>query len=117
LPAAIGPYSPSLKIGNLVFVSGQFPMDPDTGNIIDGDIDSQTKQVLQNLKAILKPYAIDFNNIVKTTIFLKDMNNFTMVNEIYNQYFSSKYPARSCIEVSRLHEDAQIEIEAITYCS
>ena len=115
-PVAIGPYSTALKIGDLVFASGQIPIDPSTGNIIDGDISSQTKQVLQNLKAVLKPYAIDFTNIVKTTIFLEDMNNFSTVNEIYSQFFTGKYPARSCIEVSRLPMDAQIEIEAIAYC-
>ena len=115
-PEAIGPYSTALKIGDLVFASGQIPIDPSTGNIIDGDISSQTKQVLQNLKAALKPYAIDFNNIVKTTIFLEDMNNFSTVNEIYSQFFTGKYPARSCVEVSRLPKNALIEIEAIAYC-
>ena len=115
-PAAIGPYSPALKIGNLVFASGQIPIDPTIGEIIEGDIETQTKQSLQNLKAVLKPYSIDFSNIVKVTIFLKDMNNFPRVNEIYGQYFDSQFPARSCIEVSRLPKDAQIEIEAIAYC-
>jgi len=115
-PTAIGPYSPALKIGNLVFASGQIPIDPTIGEIIEGDIETQTKQSLQNLKAVLKPYSIDFSNIVKVTIFLKDMNSFPMVNEIYSQYFESRFPARSCIEVSRLPKDAQIEIEAIAYC-
>ena len=115
-PKAIGPYSPALKIGNLVFASGQIPIDPITGDIVDGDIEVQARQVLENLKAVLKPYAVDFTNIVKTTIFLKDMNDFSRVNEVYSQYFSSKFPARSCIEVSRLPKNVQIEIEAIAYC-
>ena len=115
-PAAIGPYSPALKIGNLVFASGQIPIDPTIGEIVEGDIRTQTKQSLQNLKAVLKPYLIDFSNIVKVTIFLKDMNNFPKVNEIYSQYFDSQFPARSCIEVARLPKDAKIEIEAIAYC-
>jgi len=116
-PVAIGPYSPALKIGNQIFVSGQLPMDPQTGEIVEGGIETQTKQSLQNLKTVLKPYSIDFSNIVKVTIFLKDMDNFPRVNEIYSQYFDSQFPARSCIEVSRLPKDAQIEIEAIAYCN
>jgi 2-iminobutanoate/2-iminopropanoate deaminase len=115
-PTAIGPYSHALKIGNLVFASGQIPIDPETGEIVEGGIEKQTKQSLQNLKAVLKPYSIDFSNIVKVTIFLKDMNDFPRVNEMYSQYFDSQFPARSCIEVARLPKDAQIEIEAIAYC-
>ena len=115
-PAAIGPYSPALKIGNLIFASGQIPIDPQTGEIVEGGIEKQAEQSLQNLKAVLKPYLIDFNNIVKVTIFLRDMNNFPKVNEIYSQYFDKQFPARSCIEVSSLPKDAQIEIEAIAYC-
>ncbi len=115
-PKAIGPYSPAVKVGNLVFVSGQLPVDPATGEIAGDDIEVQTKRSLENLKAVLKPYALDFSHIVKVTIFLKDMNNFPQVNEIYSQYFTNKYPSRSCIEVSRLPKDVQIEIEAIAYC-
>ena len=115
-PKAIGPYSPALKIGNLVFASGQTPIDPSTGDLIVGDIKIQTRTCLDNLKAVLEPYGIGFDNIVKATIFLRDMDNFSKVNEIYSQYFRDKFPARSCIEVSRLPKDAQIEIEAIAYC-
>jgi 2-iminobutanoate/2-iminopropanoate deaminase len=115
-PAAIGPYSPALKIGNLVFASGQIPIDPQTGEIVGGGIEKQTEQSIQNLKAVLKPYLIDLENVVKVTIFLKDMNDFPKVNEIYSNYFNSQFPARSCIEVARLPKDAQIEIEAIAYC-
>ena len=114
-PAAIGPYSPALKVGNLIFASGQIPIDPQTGEIVKGGIEKETEQSLQNLKAVLKPYLIDFNNIVKVTIFLKDMNNFPKVNEMYSKYFDREYPARSCVEVSCLPKNAQIEIEAIAY--
>jgi len=116
-PKAIGPYSPALKIGNLVFTSGQLPIDPITGEIVESDIESQTRRSLENLKAALKPYSIDLKNIVKVTIFLKDMNHFSRVNEIYGQYFTSQFPTRSCIEISRLPKDAEIEIEAIAYCN
>jgi 2-iminobutanoate/2-iminopropanoate deaminase len=116
-PKAIGPYSSALKIGNLVFISGQLPIEPITGEIVESDIESQTRRSLENLKAALKPYSIDLKNIVKVTIFLRDINHFSRVNEIYSQYFTSQFPARSCIEVSRLPKDAQIEIEAIAYCN
>lgn len=115
-PVAIGPYSPALKIGNQIFVSGQLPMDPQTGEIISGDIEKQTEQSLQNLRAVLKPYSVDLNKIVKVTIFLKDMNDFPKVNNIYGSHFKNKFPARSCVEVSRLPKNALIEIEAIAYC-
>jgi len=115
-PAAIGPYSPALKIGNLIFSPGQLPIDPQTGEIVEGGIEKQAEQSLQNLKAVLRPYLIDFNNIVKVTIFLRDINDFNKMNEIYSRNFNSPFPARSCIEVSRLPKDAQIEIEAIAYC-
>jgi len=114
-PKAIGPYSPSVKIDNLLFISGQIPIDPINGTIINGNIEEQTKRVLENLKLTLEPYAIGLEKIVKTTIFIKDMNNFSKINEIYSQYFTNKYPARSCVEVSRLPKDVQIEIEAIAY--
>jgi len=112
-PAAIGPYSPALKIGNLIFVSGQIPIHPNNGKIIEGDIEDQVKMVLENLKAVLEPYSIGLENIVKTTIFIKDMNNFSRINKVYGEYFTSQFPARSCVEVSRLPKDANIEIEAI----
>ncbi len=117
VPQAIGPYSPALKVGNLIFASGQLPIDPITGEIVEGDIETQAKRSLENLKAVLKPYGIDFHNIVKVTIFLKNMNHFSRVNNIYSQYFTRQFPSRSCIEVSRLLKDAQIEIEAIAYCN
>jgi len=115
-PAAIGPYSPALKVGNLIFASGQLPIDPKTGKMIEGDIEAQTQMALENLKAVLEPYSVSLENVVKTTIFLRDMNNFARVNKVYGEYFKEKFPARSCIEVSRLPKDADIEIEAIAFC-
>jgi len=116
-PVAIGPYSSALKIGNLVFASGQLPIDLATGEIEKGEIEAQAKRSLENLKAVLEPYSIGLENVVKTTIFLKDMNNFTRVNKVYGEYFTSQFPARSCVEVSRLPKDANIEIEAIAFCT
>jgi 2-iminobutanoate/2-iminopropanoate deaminase len=114
--AAIGPYSPAVKVGNLIFASGQIPIDPKTGKMIEGDIEAQARRALDNLKAVLEPYSIGLENVVKTTVFLKDMNNFTRVNKVYGEYFNDKFPARSCIEVSRLPKGAEIEIEAIAFC-
>lgn len=115
-PKAIGPYSPALKVGNFVFASGQLPVDPVTGEFAGDDIEVQTRRSLENLKAVLKPYSIDLKDVVKVTIFLKDMGNFAKVNKIYGQYFTEDFPSRSCIEVARLPKDAQVEIEAIAYC-
>ncbi len=115
-PAAIGPYSPAIKVENLIFASGQIPIDPKTGEMIEGNVEAKTRRVLENLKAALEPYSIDLENVVKTTIFLKDMNNFARVNKIYSEYFKERFPARSCVEVSRLPKDAEIEIEAIAFC-
>ncbi|RLC38416.1 MAG: reactive intermediate/imine deaminase [Candidatus Nealsonbacteria bacterium] len=116
VPAAIGPYSSALKIGNLVFVSGQLPIDPVNGEIIKGEIEIQARRSLENLKAVLESYSVDIENVVKTTIFLKNMNKFSRVNKIYGEYFTGQFPARSCVEVSRLPKDADIEIEAIAFC-
>lgn len=115
-PAVVGPYSPALKVGNLIFASGQIPIDPKTGKMIEGDIEAKTRRVLENLKAVLEPYSIGLENVVKTTVFLKDMNNYARVNKIYGEYFKEKFPARSCVEVSRLPKDAEIEIEVIAFC-
>ena len=115
-PAAIGPYSPALKVGELIFASGQIPINPKTGEMTEGDIEAKTRMVLENLKAVLEPYFIGLENVAKTTIFLKNMNNFSRVNKVYGEYFKEKFPARSCVEVSRLPKDAEIEIEAIAFC-
>jgi len=116
VPAAIGPYSPALKIGNLIFVSGQLPIDPATGEIVKEEVEAQARRSLENLKEVLESYSVDLENVVKTTIFLKDMNNFSRINKVYGEYFTSQFPARSCVEVSRLPKDADIEIEAIAFC-
>lgn len=111
-PAAIGPYSQGIKSDNLIFISGQLPVDQKTGKIPE-DIESQTEQSIKNIIEILKEEGLDLNNVIKTTVFLKDLSNFTKVNEVYGKYFSEPYPARSCIEVAKLPKDAGIEIEVI----
>lgn len=111
-PAAIGPYSQGVKFSNLVFVSGQLPVNSVTGEI-PNSIEDQTKQSLENVIAVLKEEGLTLKDVIKTTVFLKDLENFLKVNEIYGQYFEGFYPARSCVEVARLPKDAQIEIEVI----
>jgi 2-iminobutanoate/2-iminopropanoate deaminase len=113
---AIGPYSPAVKVGNLLFVSGQIPLDPATGRIVDGDIRAQTARVLQNIGELLKAGGADFSSVVRTTIFLADLTDFTVVNEIYSTYFSAPYPARATVEVARLPRDVKVEIDAIAVC-
>ena len=116
VPAAIGPYSPAVKIGKLMFISGQLPVNPESGNLVKGDIKKQTIQILKNLSALLDLYSLTLKNVVKTTVFLKNMNDFSEFNTAYAQYFTDEFPARSCIEVARLPKDAEIEIEAIAIC-
>ncbi|MGL5615822.1 MAG: RidA family protein [Sarcina sp.] len=112
-PAAIGPYSQGIKAGNLLFISGQIPVNPVEGTIPE-TIEEQTKQSLENIKAILKEAKLDFNSVVKTTVFLKDLNDFTSMNEVYGSYFTGEgLPARAAVEVARLPKDVKIEIEAI----
>ena len=112
-PAAIGPYSQAVKAGNLLFVSGQFPFVPETMEIVEGDVKAQTAQSLKNLQAILKEAGADFSNVVKTTVFIKDMNEFAQINEVYAEYFGENKPARACVEVARLPKDVKVEIELI----
>lgn len=112
-PAAIGPYSQAVKAGNLLFVSGQVPFVPETMEIVEGDVKAQTAQSLKNLQAILKEAGADFSNVVKTTVFIKDMNEFAQINEVYAEYFGENKPARACVEVSRLPKDVKVEIELI----
>ncbi|MEA2022216.1 MAG: Rid family detoxifying hydrolase [Candidatus Caldatribacteriota bacterium] len=116
VPAAIGPYSPAVKVGKLMFISGQLPVNPESGNLIKGDIKKQTVQILKNLSSLLDLYSLSLKNVVKTTVFLKDMDNFSEFNKAYAQYFNEEFPARSCVEVARLPKDAEIEIEAIVVC-
>ena len=112
-PAAIGPYSQAVKAGNLLFVSGQVPFVPETMEIVEGDVKAQTAQSLKNLQAILKEAGADFSNVVKTTVFIKDMNEFAQINEVYAEYFGENKPARACVEVARLPKDVKVEIELI----
>jgi 2-iminobutanoate/2-iminopropanoate deaminase len=112
-PKAIGPYSQAIQAGNFLFLSGQIPLDPKTGELVKGDIQQQTRQVLENIKGVLESQGLGMEDIVKVTIFLKDIGNFNQVNEVYATYFLSSPPARSTVEVTKLPRDADIEIEAI----
>ena len=112
-PKAIGPYSQAIQAGNLLFLSGQIPLDPKTGELVKGDIGQQTKQVLENIKEILESQKLGMENVAKVTIFLKDIGNFNRVNEVYAAYFPPPAPARSTVEVAKLPRGAEIEIEAI----
>ena len=112
-PKAIGPYSQAIQAGNFLFLSGQIPLDPKTGELVKGDIRKQTQQVLENIKGILESQGLGMENVVKVTIFLKDIANFNQVNEVYATYFPSSPPARSTVEVAKLPRDADIEIEAL----
>ena len=112
-PKAIGPYSPAIRVGQLLFVSGQVPLDPATGQMVEGGIAEQTRRVLDNIGALLKAADRSFADVVRTTIFLAEMNDFGAVNEIYGQYFSEPYPARATVQVARLPKDARVEIDVI----
>lgn len=112
-PAAIGPYSQAVKAGNLLFVSGQVPFVPETMEIVEGDVQAQTRQSLTNVQAILKEAGADFSDVVKTTVFIKDMNEFAQINEVYGEFFGENKPARACVEVARLPKDVKVEIEVI----
>ncbi len=114
-PAAIGPYSQAVKLGNMIYTSGMIPLVPETMQIAEGGVQAQTKQVLENLKALLESAGSSLGNVVKTTVFIKDMNDFPKINEIYAEYFQEKQPARSCVEVARLPKDVLVEIELIAY--
>jgi 2-iminobutanoate/2-iminopropanoate deaminase len=112
-PAAIGPYSQAIRSGRFLFCSGQIPLDPRSSEIVSGDIATQTHRVLENIAALLKTEGLTFNNIVKTTIFLTDLNDFQTVNEVYGSYFNQCPPARSTVQVSALPKGANVEIEVI----
>lgn len=114
-PAAIGPYVQANVIGNLVFTSGQLGFDPETGNFVEGGVEEQTHQVFRNLKAVLEEAGTSLDKVIKTTCFLKDMNDFAKVNAVYASYFEGEFPSRSAVEVARLPKDGLIEIEAIAY--
>jgi len=112
-PKAIGPYSPAVRAGQLLFVSGQIPIDPATGQMIDGDITAQTRRVLDSVGALLNAAGLSFANVVRTTVFLADMNDFGAVNQVYGTYFVEPYPARATVQVARLPKDARVEIDVI----
>nr|WP_315671577.1 RidA family protein [Clostridium sp. 19966] len=112
-PAAIGPYSQGIKAGNFVYTSGQLPIDMNTGILVEDDIKKATAESLNNVKAILNAGGAELEDVVKVVIFMKDINDFTAMNEVYGEYFKENQPARSCVQVAKLPKDALIEIEAI----
>ncbi len=114
-PKAVGPYSQGVISNNLLFLSGQIPIDPATGQLVGPDIQTQTEQVLKNISVLLEERFLNLKNVIKTTVFLIDLNDFSLMNEIYGSFFKDEYPARSTIQVSKLPRDARIEIEAIAY--
>ena len=114
-PAAVGPYNHAVRTGDLLFCAGQIPIDPVTGELVSGDIKHQTRRVLKNVEAILQDQNLSFTNIVKTTVFLKDLSDFAGMNEVYATFFTGDYPARSTIQVAALPKGAQVEIEVIAH--
>lgn len=116
-PGAIGPYSQAIKLGNLLFTAGQIPLDPATGQIVEGDIKDQTERVMQNVVAILEAAGTSIDNVVKTTCFLTDLNDFAAFNEVYARYMGSNRPARSTIQVAALPAGAMVEVETVADCS
>ncbi len=112
-PRAIGPYSQAVGYNGLLFCSGQIPLHPETGELVNGNVQTQTTRIMENLRAVLKAAGLDFNHVLKTTIYLRNMNDFTLVNEIYANYFDSAPPARETVEVSRLPKDVTVEISMI----
>ena len=112
-PKPVGPYSAALRVGSLLFVSGQVPLDPATGRMVEGDIAAQTRRVLQNVGALLEAANLSFGHVVRTTVFLADMNDFQAMNEAYASFFTEPYPARSTIQAARLPRDARVEIDVV----
>jgi 2-iminobutanoate/2-iminopropanoate deaminase len=115
-PQAIGPYSQAVRAAGFVFASGQIPIDPSTGQFVPGGVAEQTEQVLRNLSAVLEAAGTSLERVVKTTVFLADMNDFAAMNEVYGRYFKEDAPARATVEAARLPRDARVEIEAIALC-
>jgi 2-iminobutanoate/2-iminopropanoate deaminase len=112
-PRAIGPYSPAIRAGNFLFLSGQIPIDPRTGRLVDGDISAQADQVMRNITALLNAAGAGFEHVVRTTIFLADMNDFGAVNSVYGRYIADPAPARATVQVARLPLDARVEVDVI----
>ena len=113
----MGAYSPAIKAGNLLFISGQIPVDPSTGNLIQGDIAAQAEQVMRNLTALLRAAGVGFDHVVRTTVYLADMNEFAGMNEVYSRYIVDPPPARATVQVARLPRDVKIEVDAIAVLS
>jgi 2-iminobutanoate/2-iminopropanoate deaminase len=114
-PKAIGPYSQAIRAGDFLFLSGQIPLDPATGQLVPGDVAAQTRQVLDNLRAVLAAAGLSVDAVVRTTIYLVDLGDFAVVNEVYSSYFADPAPARATVQVSRLPRDARVEIDAIAF--
>lgn len=112
-PAAVGPYSQAIKVGNVVYCSGQIPLVPETGVLVEGDIKAQAIQAMNNVKSVLKEAGATFSNVVKTTVYLVDMNDFATVNEVYADFFGDHKPARSCVAVKELPKGAKVEVEVL----
>lgn len=112
-PAAIGPYSQAVKIGNFVYTSGAIPVDPTSGEVVAGGVAEQAEQAIKNLAAVLAGAGTGLDKVIKTTVFIKNMNDFAVINEVYKKFFTSAFPARSCVEVARLPKDVLIEIECV----
>lgn len=112
-PAAIGPYSQAVLVNGMLFTSGVIPIDPETNTLVEGDVTVQARQAIGNLKNLIEASSSSMDKVVKTTVFIKDMNDFGKINDIYKDFFTSDFPARSCVEVARLPKDVLIEIEAI----
>ena len=116
-PAAIGPYSQGVRIGNFLFTSGQIALDPATGKMCSGEIEQETEKTLQNIEAILKADGLSLGHVVKTTVYLADLNHFSRMNQVYEQFFSANKPARACVQVAALPKGAKVEIDAVASSS
>ena len=114
-PPAVGPYNHAVRVGDMLFCAGQIPIDPKTGNLVEGDVKAQTFQVLENVKAILDEEKLTFKNVVKTTVFLTNLADFAGMNEVYSKYFTADHPARSTIQVAALPRNANVEIEVVAH--
>lgn len=112
-PQAIGPYSQAVEVNGIIYTSGMIPINPADGTLITGSVEEQAEQALKNLKALVEESGSSMEQVIKTTVFIKDMNDFAKINEVYARYFTDNYPSRSCVEVARLPKDVLIEIEAI----
>ena len=116
-PAAIGPYSQAIRIGDFLYTSGQIALDPESGIFLSGEIEEETEQTLKNISAILQADGLNLQNVIKTTVYLSDLNHFARMNQVYENYFSKNKPARACVQVAALPKGAKVEIDAIAICS